>query len=138
MACVRAVLLPLVVVTLQLRGLATDSHIPALRIRHKTLELGAADDAALAVNSDGGGAPPQAQQLQAGDAAKPKSVLEKLVREPQLGEQQTHGYTHLNHQLCLHGKFGPFPAGSMFLVPGRGFLVCKMMLYDSPLCSCHR
>ena len=129
MACVRAVLLPLVVVTLQLRGLATDSHIPALRIRHKTLELGAADDAALAVNSDGsdadgGGAPPQAQQLQAGDAAKPKSVLEKLVREPQLGEQQTHGYTHLNHQLCLHGKFGPFPAGSMFLVPGD-FLFVK-------------
>ena len=79
--------MPLVVVTLQLRGLATDSHIPALRIRHKTLELGAADDAALAVNSDGGG-PPQAQQLQAGDAAKPKSVLEKLVREPQLGEQR--------------------------------------------------
>ena len=121
MACVRAVLLPLVVVTLQLRGLATDSHIPALRIRHKTLELGAAD---AAVNSDGGGAPPQAQQLQAGDAAKPKSVLEKLVREPQLGEQQTHGYTHLNHQLCLHGKFGPFPAGSMFLVPGD-FLFVK-------------
>ena len=73
--------------------------------------------------ADGGRAPPQAQQLQ-GDAAKPKSVLEKLVREPQLGEQQTHGYTHLNHQLCLHGKFGPFPAGSMFLVPGD-FLFVK-------------
>ena len=52
MACVRAVLLPLVVLTLQLPGLATDSHIPALRIRHKTLELGAADAAVAAVNSD--------------------------------------------------------------------------------------
>ena len=52
MACVRAVLLPLVVVTLQLPGLASDSHIPALRIRHKTLELGAADAAAAPVNSD--------------------------------------------------------------------------------------